>query len=121
MTTKLWHELNEKQAERLVGGWQRVTNVQIKDLGSLTRGIWDYDAYLTIDNKNHDVTTQTASGARGKFSWSYTEMPHAYNVANQAYINNKSVTLVYSEYNLFPTTDEDGKQPFYLLGIEFES
>ena len=119
MTTELWHELEDKQAERLVGGWQRVTGVKITGLGSNTWGI----NYLTIDNKNHPVTTLTASGERGKFSWSSTEIPNGFDVAYLAYLDNKSVTLIYSEYVLSPHADYDGdgKQPLYLLGIEFES
>ena len=118
MTTKLWQELEDQQAQQLVGGTQKVTGAQIRGLGS---NIWGIN-YLTIDNKNHDVTTETVSGERGKFSWSSTEIPHAFDVAYQAYINNGSVTLVYSEYNLSPHIDPDGDNmhPFYLLSIELE-
>ena len=119
MTTELWQELEDKQAERLVGGYQRVTGVKILGLGSNAWGV----NYLSIDKKNHPVTNLTTSGERGKFSWSSTEMPNAFDVASLAYKGNKLVTLIYSEYVLspHPDPDGDGKQPFYLIGIEFES
>jgi len=119
MTTELWHEIEEKQAEKLVGGWQRVLRAKITGLGSNTWGI----NYLTIDNKNHAVTTETVGGEMGKFSWTSDEIPNAFEVASLAYQDSKLVTLIYSEYVLSPHSDFDGddKQPFYLLGIEFES
>jgi hypothetical protein len=118
MTTELWHELEDKQAERLVGGWQRTTGDLIVGLGSFVEGV----NTLTINNKNHAVTTLTVSGERGKFSWSSDEIPNAFNVAYLAYRDSRQVTLIYSEYGLSPHYDYDGDnlQPFYLKGIEFE-
>lgn len=116
MTTGLWHELEDKQAERLAGGYQ-IVKAKITGLGSLGSGIYS----LTIDNKNHDVTTDTASGERGKFSWNSSEIADAFKVASMAYQENKLVTILYSEYYLSPHYDYDGDnlQPFYLKGIQF--
>ena len=125
MTTELlWQELEDKQAERVVGGWQQVQGAKITGLGSntatdsTTGGI----NQITIDNKNHDVTTATASGERGTFSWSSNEIANAFDVASLAYRDNKSVTLIYSEYELSPHADfdTDNLKPFYLLGIVIE-
>ncbi|MDJ0592552.1 MAG: hypothetical protein QNJ72_21605 [Pleurocapsa sp. MO_226.B13] len=116
MTTELWQELEDKQAERLVGGTQTTTGV-ITGLGA-TR--WANS--VTIDNKNHPVTTETATGSeRGKFSWSSDEIPNAFDVAYLAYWGGQEVTITYSEYVLSPHADPDGDnlQPLYLVGIEF--
>ncbi len=124
MTTELWQELEDKQAERLVGGWQQVKGVRITGLGSntatdLTTGGINQ---ITIDNKNHPVTDLTASGEKGTFSWSSEEIANAFDVAYLAYRDNKSVTLIYSEFDLSPHADfdTDNLQPFYLLGIVIE-
>lgn len=116
MTTELWQELEDKQAERLVGGYQITTGV-ITGLGS---SVWANS--VTINNVNHAVTTETATGSeRGKFSWSSDEIPNAFDVSYQAYLSGREVTITYSEYVLSPHADPDGDnlQPLYLLGIEF--
>ncbi len=123
MTTELWHELENNQAERVVGGWQQARG-KITSLGSntatdsTTGGI----NQITIDNKNHPVTTATASGEKGTFSWSSQEIANAFDVASLAYRDNKSVTVIYSEFDLSPHADfdTDNLKPFYLLGIVIE-
>ena len=116
MTTELWQELEDKQTEKLVGGYQ-ITTGMVTGVGA-TR--WANS--VTIDNKQHDVTTETAPGSeRGKFAWSPDEIPNAFNVAYLAYLGGREVTITYSEYVLSPHPDPDGDdlKPFYLLGIEF--
>ena len=108
MTTELWHELEDKQAESLVGGYQCTTGL-ITELGTFGAGA----NYLVIDNKAHDVTTETASGNRGSFSWGASELAGAFDIAKRAQANNQQVQICYSEYKLSPYYDTD----FYLLGI----
>ena len=72
--------------------WQEVYNARIVDYECRR----DDTCTLTI-NKDHYVTTSTASCARRTFAWNRSEMRHIYALVREAYYTDSLVRVRYSE------------------------
>lgn len=84
--------------------YQDVYNARVIALGCLPNS---NTCTLTID-RDHTVTTATASCTRRVFAWNQAEKPYIYNLARTAYYNGLLVGLRYSEYGCYDARREGG-------------
>ncbi|EKU96460.1 hypothetical protein Lepto7375DRAFT_0461 [Leptolyngbya sp. PCC 7375] len=91
--------------------WQEVYNARIVDYECLR------DACTLTINKDHDITTSTASCTVRTFAWNQREESHIYRLVREAYRTNSRVRLRYSEYRCYDARSEGGERHMSLMDI----